>query len=89
MRALSVRDYSQCPSEAILAQLAIKGDAAAMDELTLDDLINWHSGRAQAALDRGDGADRATRAQCMKEAMFHGDAMMLLERVRRERANVT
>jgi hypothetical protein len=52
-----------------------------MDELTLDDLIKWHAEQDQAALDRG-GADRTTRAHGVKEAMFHGDAVMLLERIR-------
>jgi hypothetical protein len=55
-----------------------------MDELTLDELAKWHRVQARAALDRGRGADRATRSKCMKEATFRGDAVMLLERTIRE-----
>jgi hypothetical protein len=42
--------------------------------------------RVSLPLEDGDGrgADRATRSKCVKEAAFHGDAVMLLERTIRE-----
>jgi hypothetical protein len=58
------------------------------DELTLDALAKWHGVQAKAALDAG-------RAVGTREAMrlgqhlagFHGDAVMLLDRIIRERHN--
>jgi hypothetical protein len=55
-----------------------------MDGLTLDKLAKWHAIQFRIVLDRGRGADRATRSKCVKEATFHGDAVMLLERTIRE-----
>jgi len=51
-----------------------------MKELTLNDLAQSHADQAKAALDRGRGADMTTRGKCMREAPFHGDAAMLLDR---------